>query len=94
MATCLPFLEEQLSIIKPRVICALGKTASLGLGLLGPADALGSIRGRFKQHGGTPVLATYHPSYLLRTPGDKKKAWEDLQKIFPYLTRRSQPSRP
>jgi DNA polymerase len=33
-------------------------------------------------------MVTYHPSYLLRTPGDKKKAWDDLQKIFPYLTRR------
>jgi len=88
MATCLPFLAEQLEIIKPRVICALGKTASVGLGLLPPDAALGSIRGRFKEHRGTPVMVTYHPSYLLRTPGDKKKAWEDLQKMFSYLTRR------
>ncbi len=88
MATCLPFLDEQLSVIKPRVICALGKTAAIGLGLLRPGDALGSVRGRFAEWRGTPVMVTYHPSYLLRTPGDKKKAWDDLQKIFPYLTRR------
>ncbi len=88
MATCLPFLDEQLSVIKPRVICALGKTAAIGLGLLRPGDALGSVRGRFHDWRGTPVMVTYHPSYLLRTPGDKKKAWDDLQKIFPYLTRR------
>ena len=91
MATCLPFLEEQLSIIQPRVICALGKTATMGLGLLRPDQALGSVRGRFQDWRGTPVMVTYHPSYLLRTPGDKRKAWEDLQKIFPYLMRRSPP---
>lgn len=89
MATCLPFLEEQLSIIKPRVICALGKTATIGLGLLQPTAALGSIRGTFQRWHDIPVMVTYHPSYLLRTPGDKGKAWSDLQKIFPYLTRRA-----
>ncbi len=85
MATCLPFLEEQLSIIQPKVICALGKTATMGLGLLKPMQSLGSVRGRFQDWRGTPVMVTYHPSNLLRTPGDKRKAWEDLQKIFPHL---------
>ena len=88
MATCLPFLQEQLAIIKPKVICALGKTAALGLGLIGPDDSLGKNRGRFHDWQGTPVMVTYHPAYLLRTPGDKREAWEDLQQLFPHLTRR------
>lgn len=88
MATCLPFLQEQLEIIRPKVICALGKTAALGLGLIGPDDALGRSRGRFHEWRGTPVMITYHPAYLLRNPADKRKAWEDLQKTFPLLSRR------
>lgn len=88
MGTCLPFLQEQLSIIKPKVICALGKTAALGLGLIGPDDSLGRNRGRFHDWKGTPVMVTYHPAYLLRNPADKRKAWEDLQQLFPHLTRR------
>lgn len=88
MGTCLPFLQEQLSIIKPKVICALGKTAALGLGLIGPDDSLGRNRGRFHDWKGTPVMVTYHPAYLLRNPGDKRKAWEDLQQLFPHLSRR------
>jgi DNA polymerase len=91
MATCLPYLEEQLAIIQPRVICALGKTAAIGLGLIRPTDALARARGRFHKWHQTPVMVTFHPSYLLRTPGDKRKAWEDLQKIFPHLTRRASP---
>ncbi len=93
MATCLPFLEEQLSVIQPRAICALGKTATVGLGLLKPADALARVRGRFHTWKDIPVMVTYHPSYLLRTPGDKGKAWADLQQIFPLLTRRAPASR-
>lgn len=88
MATCLPFLEKQLDVIRPKAICALGKTAAVGLGLIKPSDALGRVRGRFLEWRGIPVMVTFHPAYLLRTPGDKKKAWEDLQKLFPYLTRR------
>lgn len=88
MATCLPFLQEQLEIVKPKVICALGKTAALGLGLIGPDDPLGRSRGRFHDRHGTPVMITYHPAYLLRNPADKRKTWEDLQKMFPLISRR------
>jgi DNA polymerase len=90
MATCLPFLEEQLAVIEPRVICALGKTAAVGLGLMKPDEPVGRFRGKFQSWGarGTPVMVTYHPSYLLRSPSEKRKTWEDLQKIFPLLTRR------
>jgi uracil-DNA glycosylase len=88
MAACTPFLAEQLKIIQPRVIVALGKTAAVGLGLIGADDALGRARGRFKEWQGIPTMLTYHPAYLLRTPADKRKAWEDLQKTFPYIERR------
>jgi DNA polymerase len=88
MGTCLPFLQEQLEIIRPKVICALGKTAAVGLGLIGPDEALGRSRGRFVDWRGTPAMITYHPAYLLRTPADKRKAWEDLQQLFPLLSRR------
>lgn len=89
MATCRPFLEEQLDIIQPKVICAMGKTAAQGLGLIGPDDALGRARGNFKSWRGIPTMVTYHPAYLLRNPDNKRKTWEDLQKLFPYIERRT-----
>lgn len=87
MATCLPFLDRQLAIVKPRVIVALGKTAAVGLGLLKPRQGLGRNRG-FHRWNGIPVMVTYHPAYLLRTPADKKLVWQDLKQVIPYLTRR------
>jgi uracil-DNA glycosylase family 4 len=89
MATCRPFLEEQLDIIQPRVICAMGKTAAQGLGLIGPDEPLGRSRGKFKTWRGIPTMVTYHPAYLLRNPDDKRKTWEDLRQLFPYIARRS-----
>jgi DNA polymerase len=88
MATCSPFLVEQLKVIKPKVICALGKTAAVGLGLIRPTDSLGKARGKTHHWNEIPTILTYHPSYLLRSPGEKKKAWEDLQLLVPYVTRR------
>ena len=88
MATCLPFLEEQLDVIRPKVICALGKTAGIGLGLLRAGDAITRLRGRFYRWRETPVMLTFHPSYLLRSPDEKRKTWQDLQQIFPMLERR------
>jgi uracil-DNA glycosylase len=87
MATCQPILERQLEIIKPRVICALGKIAGRGLGLLQEHDSLGRHRG-FHRWRGTPVMLTYHPAYLLRQPSEKRKTWNDLQEVMPYLQRR------
>lgn len=88
MGTCLPFLREQLDVIRPRVICALGRTAAVGLGLIGVNDTLGRSRGRFHDWHGTPAMVTYHPAYLLRNPAEKRNAWHDLQALFPYLRRR------
>jgi uracil-DNA glycosylase len=87
MGTCLPFLREQLKIIQPKVICSLGKTAAVGLGLIGSDESLGRNRG-FKDWDGIPAMITYHPAYLLRQPSDKGKTWKDLQQLFPYLERR------
>ena len=75
-ASCEPFLERQIALLRPRLIVALGKTAANRL--LGNEDALGSLRGRLHDLRGTPLLVTYHPAYLLRTPADKAKSWEDL----------------
>jgi uracil-DNA glycosylase len=80
IATCQPYLQRQIELIKPKIIVALGKTAATSL--LGRDATLGSLRGRLHEYrvGGItlPLIVTYHPAYLLRTPGDKLKAWQDL----------------
>jgi DNA polymerase len=75
-AACEPFLLRQIALIRPRLIVALGKTAANNL--LRNDASIASVRGRLHEVGGTPLLVTYHPAYLLRTLGDKSKAWEDL----------------
>ncbi|QAU34397.1 uracil-DNA glycosylase [Janthinobacterium sp. 17J80-10] len=77
-ATCLPYLERQIALIRPSVIVALGKSAALALLNAGPDTAVASLRGRVHRHAGVPVVVTYHPAYLLRKPEDKGQAWRDL----------------
>ena len=77
IATCLPYLERQIALIQPKIIVALGKTAANAL--LGRDATLGSLRGIVHDHHGTPLVITYHPAYLLRTPQDKAKTWADLK---------------
>jgi DNA polymerase len=79
IATCLPFLEKQIEAIAPKVICALGRHA--GQSLLKTGESMGAMRGKTHQWKGIPVIATYHPAYLLRTPSAKRQAWEDLKKV-------------
>lgn len=76
VATCLPYLKQQIELIKPKLIVALGKTAATAL--LGKEATLGSMRGTLHDFEGTPLLVTYHPAYLLRSPAEKAKAWQDL----------------
>ena len=76
IATCLPYLQKQIGLIQPKVIVALGKTAATAL--LGREATLGSLRGKRHDYQGIPLIITYHPAYLLRTPSDKAKAWQDL----------------
>jgi DNA polymerase len=78
VATCRPFLERQIDLIKPTVIVALGKTAAISLLGLNEETSLASLRGEPHSYRGIPVVVTYHPAYLLRKPEDKAKSWRDL----------------
>ena len=84
MAQCLPFLKAQVEVVKPKVIVALGATAVTGLLGVDPDRRMGDVRGKFfdfAHNGGkTPVMVTYHPSYLLRnnTNAAKRVVWEDI----------------
>jgi uracil-DNA glycosylase len=79
VAACLPYLVEQIALLQPKIMLAVGRIAAQNL--LGTDVPLGRLRGRVHRFGelNTPLVVTYHPAYLLRTPGDKRKAWEDLK---------------
>ncbi|MEX1110935.1 MAG: uracil-DNA glycosylase, partial [Chthoniobacterales bacterium] len=85
MQRCLPYLREQIAIIQPRILVALGKTAMLGL--TGTDESMGALRGRWFTFENIPLLPTYHPSYLLRTGSnaDKRKVWEDMMLVMEKL---------
>jgi DNA polymerase len=86
MAACRPFLEEQLELIAPRVIVALGATAVQGL--LGTTDGITRLRGNWKSYRGQiDVMPTFHPAYLLRNPAAKREVWEDLQEVLRRIGR-------
>lgn len=76
---CLPFLNEQLAIVQPKVICALGAVAAKAL--LGPHVAITKVRGAILDYEGIVLVPTFHPAYLLRNPSAKKLAWADLKKV-------------
>ena len=80
MAYCLPYLRAQIEVIQPKVIVALGMTAVNGLLGPDPKRRMGAIRGQFFEFNETPLLVTYHPSYLLRyaTLKTKRLVWEDM----------------
>jgi DNA polymerase len=80
---CIPFLKQQLRIIKPKVICALGRIASQAL--LGESFRITRERGNWHTFADTPLMPTYHPAYLLRNPSAKRQVWEDVQKIMKRL---------
>lgn len=77
MAECLPYLNKQIELIKPKLILCLGKTAALGL--LNKKDSLGKMRQQVFEYQGAKVLVTYHPAALLRNPQWKRGTWEDVQ---------------
>ena len=76
ITACLPYLQRQIELIKPRLIVALGKVASNAL--LGKDATIASLRGTLHDYHGIPLIVTYHPAYLLRSPSEKAKAWQDL----------------
>ncbi|MCL2296836.1 MAG: uracil-DNA glycosylase [Proteobacteria bacterium] len=73
---CRPYLERQIALIQPKIIVALGKSAAMLL--LNTDASIASLRGRVHRYRETPLVVTYHPAYLLRSPADKAKSWEDL----------------
>ncbi len=80
---CEPFLRAQLAAIRPRVIVALGKFAAQTL--LRTTTAISRLRGQWHEYEGVKLMPTFHPAYLLRSPEEKKKAWEDLQLVMKEL---------
>lgn len=76
VAACLPYLLAQIELIRPKLILALGRFAVQSL--LDTDEAIGSLRGRVHRFQNVPLVATYHPAYLLRKPTEKARAWEDL----------------
>ena len=83
VALCSPFLKRQVAAVQPEAIVALGRFA--GNLLSGKDGSMGQIRGRWHEFEGVPVMPTYHPAYLLRTPSAKGKVWDDLKKVMTRL---------
>jgi uracil-DNA glycosylase family 4 len=84
-AQCLPYLRRQIELVQPEVILCVGRIAAQRL--LGRDEPLARMRGRVHEAAGRPVVVTYHPAYLLRSPGEKRKAWIDLKLALGVLAR-------
>jgi uracil-DNA glycosylase family 4 len=85
METCLPYLRKQIELIQPKVMVALGGVAMRGL--FGKIEPMKQMRGRWHAFGSIPVMATYHPSYLLRNHAmsEKRSVWEDMLQVLERL---------
>jgi len=81
--TCEPFLFQQIDIIKPKVIVALGKFAAQAL--LRTLDPISRLRGRVYDYRGAKLIPTFHPAYLLRNPSSKREVWEDMKLVRSLL---------
>ena len=86
---CEPYLIRQLDLIQPKVICALGRHAAQTL--LKTTESTGRLRGRWHNYHNIPLRVTYHPAYLLRSPSEKRKTWEDIQEVMKVLNGEVQP---
>jgi len=84
-AHCREHLDRQLELVRPRYICCLGATAAQNL--LNTTQSIGKLRGRFLEYQGIPVMCTYHPAYLLRSPEKKKDVWEDMKRLLARMGR-------
>ena len=84
-ANCEPYLKRQIALIRPKVILAVGRVAAQNL--LKTDRPIGRLRGTVHHYGEdhVPVVVTYHPAYLLRSPGEKRKSWEDLRRALTEL---------
>ena len=83
MEACLPYLRQQIGLIKPKTIVGLGATAIKGL--LGKTAGITRLRGTWQEYEGIKLMPTFHPSYLLRDPSKKKDVWLDLQLVLKEL---------
>ena len=83
LAACEPFLKGQLAALKPEVIVTLGKFAAQAL--LRDQSPISRLRGTWRAYQGIPLMPTFHPAYLLRSPGEKGKVWADLQEVMKRL---------
>jgi DNA polymerase len=85
MRTCIPFLHEQIDLIRPKALVALGATAVEGL--LGKTIGITRLRGNWRTYRGIPLMPTYHPAYLLRNQAitEKRKVWEDMLQVMDKL---------
>ena len=83
LTACLPYLERQIAVLEPRVICCLGRIASHAL--LSTSASLGDLRGRVHDRNGIPVVVTYHPSAVLRDQGLRAAVWQDLKMLKTLL---------
>lgn len=85
VAACRPYLDRQIELIRPKLIVALGRIAAQRL--LSTDAPLSKLRGPVHEYGltRTPVMITYHPAYLLRSPGEKAKSWADLKRVHRFL---------
>ena len=82
---CRPFLERQIELVKPKLIVALGRIAAQRL--LQTDEPLSRLRGPMHHYGPqqTPLFITYHPAYLLRSPREKAKSWDDMKKVYRFM---------
>lgn len=85
MAACLPYLKEQIALLQPKVIVALGATAVKGL--LEVETGITRLRGRWLRYEDIDLMPTYHPAYLLRNPAGKKDVWDDMKAVLAKLGR-------
>lgn len=81
--TCIPFLMEQIAAIRPKIICTLGNVPAQTL--LDTKQGITKLRGEFHDFMGVKLMPTFHPAYLLRSPREKAKVWEDMKKVMKEL---------
>ncbi len=84
IATCEPFLQQQLALIRPQVIVALGRFSAQTL--LATSRPISKLRGSWHQYAGICLMPTFHPAYLLRSPAEKKRVWQDMKQVMQRLS--------
>lgn len=89
VSACTPYLQRQIALVKPKLILAVGRIAAHHL--LNTDLAMGQLRGREFTYGEQkiPLIVTYHPAYLLRSPREKRKAWEDMDRVAKFLAEKA-----